>query len=1111
MDRNSVAIGIDFGTSFSSVGIYRRGKFEIVANAAGNHRIPSCVAFTDKARLVGEDALAQADTDPGNAVLEVKRKLGGRKEDKLQVQFKGETKAFYPEEICGVILGHLKAMAERKLGQTVGSAVIAVPAGFTDGQRQALLDAAAIAGVNVLRLVNEPTAAAISNGIHKKVIGEQWVLVCSIGGGHLDVSIMTIYNGVFEVKATSGDNQLGGTDFDDRLVAHCVKEFRDKYSNDLSSSKEALRKLRKACEQAKRTLSYTNQALIDIDDLYEGQRFEFLLNRDQFEELNRDLLDKIMLHVEMALRRARKDRFAIHEIMLVGESSRIPKAQVMLSEFFDRRSLCSSINSDEAVVVGASIAAAILSGEKSPEIQDILWLDLVPRSIGLVSESGTEDSPRILISRNSTVPLKVKHRVKNFHEMQLLYEGESAIVSDNVLLGKLKIEGTFGDIEDVGLLFSTDTNGILHAIVEGNIDLKATLDKGRLERYEIDRIVYKHKKILLDAEKYEEDIKEQEMAVEKLAIQATLDLDEKAGSWDRFSEWIHCICIVTFDLELGQAMELIYPKHVTLTEQEKTNICYLAFPDSNSGCMGDSQFHIRLRVSPGSESSSLRKEHLDFNCHCLPVHRADPGHFWGFVYFRQIKDATLKRGYFQKSLVLLSRLPFINLFYELTALIAPAFFSSGEPTLEAVCDNICHWPSLMAGENMSLHLLGSIYEISIPKQNFKTSSTEKPKPETTISPSPQTQIIASIHEIDIFKSLQFFLPHIHLLWELVLTGEPIVVTGTSPTDCAHMVQSLMSLISPLSYCAESRPYFTIHDTEFKEFTQNKNGHPSIILGVTNPFFAKTLQHWPHMIRLPDSTETILQQKQKQTVTPAGTTTPTNSSSSSDSKLSKIKQITNKLLDSSPGVYTQYKPFISKDKAFIKKILLGIKTERPPSVQSALLRRHFLELTQSFMIPLERYLASLMPLQKDISPFKSAPLPNPFKQEDFLATLEGNGPHLTPTCKGDWEGLYKRFFSSPNFKGWYESRFFELQQTLQALHMQTLSESNLTEWVKGKHEVEIVDMILRLKQKLQLCSSTQMAALPVQLNTKDTREQLLKHLESMKRCLPDDLKQILNNI
>ncbi|XP_055619343.1 protein DENND6A [Toxorhynchites rutilus septentrionalis] len=1115
--RNSLAIGIDFGTSFSSVGVYRCGKFEIITNASASHRIPSCVAYTDKERLVGEDALAQADRDPGNAVLNVKRMLGGDKQRKLQVQFKGETKGYHPEEICGVMLANLKSMAERKLGQVVGSAVITVPAGFTDGQRQAMLDAAAIAGINVLRLVNEPTAAAISFGINKKVIGEQFVLVCSLGGGYLDVTILTIYNGVFQVKATSGDTQLGGTDFDDRFLAHFCKEFNRIHSRDISSCKTALRRLRKACEQAKRTLSYTNRATIEIEDLFEGQSFSSILSRELFDELTRDLSDKVMLHVETALRRARKDRFAIHEIMLVGESSRIPKVQVMLSEFFDRRSLCSSINSDEAVVVGASIAAAILSGEQSAEIQDLLWLDLVPRSIALVSESAIEGSPRILISRNSTVPLKVKHRVKSFREAQLLYEGESAIVSDNVMLGKLIIEGSFGDIEDVGLLFSTDTNGVLHAVVEGNIELKATLDKGRLERFEIDRIVYEHKKVLLEAEKQEKDAEEQESPKETITSLKPLDLDEKFGTWDRFSEWLHCICIVTFDLELGQAMELIYPKHVTLTEQEKMNICYLAFPDSNSGCMGDSQFHIRLRVSPGSESSALRKEHFDFNCHCLPVHRADPGHFWGFVYFRQIKDATLKRGYFQKSLVLLSRLPFVNLFYEICSLIAPSFFASGEPTLEAVCDNICHWPSLMAGENLSLHILGSVYEVALPKQNTKTPINEKIKSDTPTSPGSQAQIIASVHEIDIFKSLQFFLPHIYLLWELVLTGEPIVVTGASPTDCAHMVQTLMSLISPLSYCAESRPYFTIHDTEFKEFTQSKTaGHPPIILGVTNPFFAKTLQHWPHTIRLQDSVESQLQQKQKQSPLPSGgcassTSTSSDASSTPQSKLSKIKQITNKLLDSSPGVYTQYKPFVSKDKAFIKKILLGIKTERPPSVQSALLRRHLLELTQSFMIPLERYLASLMPLQKDISPFKSAPLPNPFKQEDFLATLEECGPQLTSTCKGDWEGLYRRFFSSPNFKGWYETRYHELQQTLQALHMQTLSESNLTDWVKGKHEVEIVDMILRLKQKLTLCSSAQMSALPVPLNTKDTREQLLRHLESMKRCLPNDLKQILNNI
>uniref|UniRef100_A0A182NHE4 UDENN domain-containing protein n=1 Tax=Anopheles dirus TaxID=7168 RepID=A0A182NHE4_9DIPT len=1143
----TTAIGIDFGTSFSSVGIYRNDKFEIIANECGNHRIPSVVAFTDKGRLVGDEALAQADSDPGNCVLEVKRILGRHKnEGTLRVQFKGETKCYHPEEICGLILSHLRTMAERQLGEPVSSAVIAVPAGFTDGQRQAVLDAATIAGLSVLRLINEPTAAAISFGINKKLIGEQYVLVCSFGGGFLDVSIVTIYNGVFQVRASSGDTKLGGTDIDSRLVEHFVRQLRDTQALDVSRDNVAMRRLRKACEQAKRTLSYTSQVTVEVDSLPEGHKLCATLTKDHVDELCKDLFERVLLHVETALRRARKDRFAIHEIMLVGESSRIPRVQIMLSEFFDRRSLSSSVNSDEAVVVGTAIAAGILSGDKSGAIQDLLWWDLVPRSIGMIGDGGEgggeSSSPRILISRNSTLPLKERHRVRNFREVHRLYEGESAIVSDNVTLGRLQLEGNFGEgLEDVGLSFQVDLNGVLHVMVEGNIELKATLDKGRLERYEIDRIVYKHKRLLLELERGQEE--EQEKEKKELeerqrkgqetsagtVISHAEQLEAVIGTWDRFSEWLHCLCVVTFDLELGQAMELIYPKHVTLTEQEKMNICYLAFPDSNSGCMGDSQFHIRLRVSSGSENSTLPEGLQEFNCHCMPVHRADPGHFWGFVYFRQIKDATLKRGYFQKSLVLLTRLPFINLFYELCGVIAPAYFSSGEPTLEAVCDSVCKWPSPLSDEPLQLHLLGNVYEVAIPKQNGKYSGLVSPvdslypanKPGANGRPPNQTRTISSVHEIDIFRSLQLFLPHVHLLWELVLTGEPIIVTGTSPTDCAHMVQSLTSLISPLAYCAESRPYFTIHDTEFKEFTQNKHGHPAIILGVTNPFFAKTLQHWPHTIRLQDSTEAQLQRQQRAATPSTGTAKSGNDAgggglpsegSATLSRLSKIKQITHKLLDSSPGLYTQYKPFVQKDKAFIKKILLGLKTDRPLSVQSALLRRHLLELTQSFMIPLERYMASLMPLQKDISPFRSAPQPHPFKQEDFLATLEEFGPQLTSTCKGDWEGLYRRFFSSPNFKGWYETRYCELEQTLQVLHMQTLSESDLAEWAHGKLEVEIVDMILRLRHKLTLLQAGggTMAALPVQLNARDTRAQLLRHMESMKKSLPDDLKQILGD-
>lgn len=325
---------------------------------------------------------------------------------------------------------------------------------------------------------------------------------------------------------------------------------------------------------------------------------------------------------------------------------------------------------------------------------------------------------------------------------------------------------------------------------------------------------------------------------------------------------------------------------------------------------------------------------------------------------------------------------------------------------------------------MNLKVLGTVFQTFIPSINSKSHqyilNVENQENEETIKsirPLMPPHVLASLHEIDIFKSLYSVISHIHLLWELVLTAEPIVVMGASPTDCSLMVQSLTSLIAPLQYCAESRPYFTIHDSEFKEFTLRQRGPPFVIIGVTNPFFSKTLQHWPHTIRLIDGLNGTPNQP----------------------KLRKVKG-TSKTLDTAPGVYTQYKSFLSKDKAVIKKIVNGVKTKRPDAVQSAILRRHLLELTQSFMIPLERYMGSLMPLQKDISPFKAAPKPHQFKQDDFLATLESSGPQLTSTLKGDWEGLYKRFFRSPNFKGWYENRYHELSQTLQALQLQALSDA-----------------------------------------------------------------------
>lgn len=371
------------------------------------------------------------------------------------------------------------------------------------------------------------------------------------------------------------------------------------------------------------------------------------------------------------------------------------------------------------------------------------------------------------------------------------------------------------------------------------------------------------------------------------------------------------------------------------------------------------------------------------------------------------------------------------------------------------------------------------------------------------------------------------------------------------------------MISPLTYSAEGRPYFTIHDSEFKEFTQIHSHPPSIILGCTNPFFSKTLQHWPHLIRLNDNNTTLIQQ-QKQTNSKkynthnnlgvkgleddgkylknidvnednraAGCSIENTCLDSNEQNIIKLyqqqkHQTKRRLLDTTPGVYTQYKPYLKRDKDFLKKILIGIDTKRPISVQSALLRRYLLELTQSFMIPLERYMATLMPLQKDISPFKSAPLPLQFKQDDFIATLNVSGPQLTSTRKGDWLGLYKHFFRSINFKYWYEERYLDLKKTLQQIQLQKISQIDLQQWVRDKHEVEIVDMILKLENKLKLfygeeidvrsscddstpsASSSHVDSMMIPSTSQsDTKLQLVKQLTNMKNLLPDDLQIILN--
>ncbi|XP_014782482.2 protein DENND6A isoform X4 [Octopus bimaculoides] len=537
--------------------------------------------------------------------------------------------------------------------------------------------------------------------------------------------------------------------------------------------------------------------------------------------------------------------------------------------------------------------------------------------------------------------------------------------------------------------------------------------------------------------------------------------------WDRFSNWLHCACVVTFDLELGQAMELVYPGHVKLTEKEKMNICYLSFPDSNSGCMGDTQFHFRIRQCPGRKLHI--PAHSQYNRDCPISLQCDNAYYYGYVYFRQTKDKSVRRGYFQKSVVLISKLPFPNLFSQLVRIIAPEYFDNGEPSVEAACHDIDQWPSPTPGETLNLPIFGTILQPTLPAHT----------------------ILPTLHEADIFSAFQPILAHVQMLWELVIIGEPIAVMAASPTVTSNTVQALVNLISPLRYCLDYRPYFTIHDSEFKEYTTRTQAPPPVILGVTNPFFAKTLQHWPHIIRIGEMCATENQIQEPNFL-------------SSPKQFNKLKKSTAlKTLDSKPGVYTRYKTFLNKDKVILKRVIKGAQTKRPVEVQNAMLRRYFLELTQSFMIPLERHMASLMPLQRNISPHKQAPPRlRPFDANEFLKTVEQSGPQLTSGIKGDWEGLYKRFFQSANFEGWYRHRQHEVNQKLQVLHMEALSNVDIQDWIRDKEEVEIVDLILRLREKLTFAANNQSAV------DRNCVVKLHQHVDTIICSLPADLQVVL---
>ncbi|XXG60200.1 hypothetical protein AAC387_Pa04g2164 [Persea americana] len=535
-ENNGLAIGIDLGTTYSCAAVWKYDRIEIIPNDQGNRITPSCVAFTDEMRLIGDAAMNQASINSVNTIFDAKRLIGKRYSDEsiqndiklwpfkvtagsngqpmIVVEHKGEEKQFRPEEISSMVLTKMREIAEDYLGSEVKNAVITVPAYFNNSQRQATKDAGLVAGLNVMNIINEPTAAAIAYGLDNKVgrNGKKNVLIYDLGGGTFDVSILAIENNKFEVKAVTGDTHLGGEDFDHRMVNHFIRVFKRKHKKDLTENPKGIRRLRTACEKAKRVLSSVSETTIEIDCLHDGVDFRSNISRALFNELNMDFFTRSIELVGNCLRDAKMNKNSIDDVVLVGGSTRIPKVRQLAQEFFNGKELCKGINPDEAVAYGAAVQATKLSGMGNQKVQDLVLLDVTPLSLGIGSRGKLMS---VVIPRNTSIPTEKRRNYLTVEDNQTkitfpIYQGERTIYTENHQLGEFTIYNLPPAPRDdmrFTVIFQIDANGILKVSAEEKKTGKKnhviiTRDKYSLSEKEIERMVKDATRYKLEDQEY---------------------------------------------------------------------------------------------------------------------------------------------------------------------------------------------------------------------------------------------------------------------------------------------------------------------------------------------------------------------------------------------------------------------------------------------------------------------------------------------------------------------------------------------------------------------------------------------------------------------------------